>query len=138
MFSPELTYALEASLKEATQRQNAYFCVEHILYCLTFNDHIQDILHACGADVEGLRKQLSEYFEQGIEKTGSANQPPEQTPAVQRLLHRALLHVRSSGKDTVTAQEVLVAVFAETDSFAKYALENQQVTRLDVLNYISH
>ena len=144
MFSTELTYTLEAAYREAAQRRHAYFCVEHILYALTFDDDVKDILEACDGNVETLRKDLEEYFDQRLEKvpasldTSLSSSSPVQTPGVDRVLQRTIIQVHSSGRDMVTAREVLVSIFLEEDSHAAYFLRKQGITRLHVLQYISH
>lgn len=144
MFSTELTYTLEAAYREAAQRHHAYFCVEHILYALSFDDDVKEILEACDGNLEALRKDLDEYFDKRIEKTpptlasGSASSNPVQTPGVDRVLQRTIIQVHSSGRDIITAREVLISIFLEEDSHAAYFLRKQGITRLHVLQYISH
>ncbi len=140
MFSTELSFALEAAFREATQRGHAYFCVEHLLYALVFDESIVEVLGACGGDVEALKRDLKTFLETEMERHAEPEKggEPEQTPAVQRVLERALLHMHSAGKNVVTAKEVLISIFSEEDSHAAYFLKKQGVTRLDVLNFVSH
>ena len=148
MFSTELGYRLEAAYKEASNRKHAFFCVEHLLYSLLFDPEIVDILRHCGADIELLKKDLESYFDEHVETQDMVEVPDEfqlgkdiepiQTPAVKRVLERAIIHSQSSGKDLITSKEVLVQVFNELDSHAVFALNEQNVSKLDVLNYISH
>lgn len=144
MFSTELGLTLEAAFREAASRKHAFFCVEHLLFALSFEENAAQVLKACGANLKDLRKDLEEFFSTQVEiitseaGTNSAYREPMQTPSVQRVLQRAILHMRSVQKELITPTEVLVALFGEEDSHAVFFLEKQSVTRLDVLNYISH
>lgn len=154
MFSTELGYTLEAAFREAQSRKHAFFCVEHVLFALLHDDAVASTLRHCGADIAELKKDLELFFEQHVEKTeafesasaksakredaATAILEPLQTPALQRVLQRSIAHTHSAGKDLITGQDVLVAIFAEKDSHAVYALHKQGVSRLDVINYISH
>lgn len=146
MFSTELGYTIEAAYREAATRRHAYFCVEHLLYALLFDTQIVDIVTQCGGRVAEVRKTLEDFFTTHVEKLeasgsladGASLVEPKQTPAVQRVLQTALIHMHSAGTKVVTARDVLVAIYSERDSFAVYALTRQGVTKLDVLDYISH
>ncbi|MBN8550481.1 MAG: AAA family ATPase, partial [Deltaproteobacteria bacterium] len=144
MFSTELGYTLEAAYREAASRRHAYFCVEHLLYALLFDDQVAEIIKNCGGRVSDLKRELEEYFNIHIEKVGvsgeSAGQDvePQQTPAVQRVLQTALVHMHSAGLKLVTAREVLVAMYSEKESFAVYVLTKNGISRLDVIDFISH
>ncbi|MCO6429846.1 MAG: AAA family ATPase, partial [Deltaproteobacteria bacterium] len=142
MFSTELAFTLEAAFREAVKRQHAFFCIEHLLYALLFDEQVIDILTNCGADIPSLRRDLEKFFETKVEKETADSQStpiePQQTPAVQRVLQRAILHAHSAKKEVVTANEMLVAVFSEEDSDAVHYLARQGVTRLDVMQYVSH
>lgn len=143
MFSTELGLTLEAAFREAASRRHAFFCLEHLLYALTFDDQVMEILQHVGVNIQALRKDLEGFFDKNIEvvplrSTKAVGAEPAQTPAVQRVLQQAILHVRSAQKDVITPAEVLVALFSEDDSHAVYFLAKQGVTRLDVLNYIAH
>jgi len=143
MFSTELGLTLEAAFREAASRRHAFFCLEHLLYALTYDEQIIEILQKVGAQITTLRKDLEQFFERNMEvvplqgNRGFAAEPT-QTPAVQRVLQKAILHVRSAQKDIITPAEVLVAIFSEEDSHAVYFLAKQGVSKLDVLNYIAH
>jgi ATP-dependent Clp protease ATP-binding subunit ClpA len=143
MFSTELGLTLEAAFREAASRRHAFFCLEHLLYALTFDEQIMDILQRVGVNLQNLRRDLENFFDKNVEVvpvrgTKSIGAEPTQTPAVQRVLQQAILHVRSAQKDVITPAEVLVAIFSEEDSHAVYFLAKQGVTRLDVLNFIAH
>lgn len=143
MFSTELGLTLEAAFREAASRRHAFFCLEHLLYALTYDEQIIEILEKVGVQLSTLRKDLEQFFDRNVEVVplqgakGFAAEPA-QTPAVQRVLQKAILHVRSAQKDIITPAEVLVAIFSEEDSHAVYFLAKQGVTRLDVLNYLAH
>ncbi len=148
MFSTELGYTLEAAYREASHRGHAFFCLEHLLYALLFDEQIVDVLRHCGGDVPALKKDLEVFFDTKVEKmdvprarkkVGADDESgPVQTPAVQRVLQRAIMHMHSAAKSLITSKEVFVALFSETDSHAVFFLTKQDISRLDVLNYISH
>ena len=143
MFSTELGLTLEAAFREASSRRHAFFCLEHLLYALSFDEQVMEILNHCGADLSVLRKDLESFFDKHVEviPIRGSKVPagePAQTPAVQRVLQRAIMHVRATQKDVITPTEVLVALFSEEDSHAVFYLAKQGITRLDVLNFIAH
>lgn len=138
MFSIELSHTLEAAFREASTRKHAFFCVEHLLYAMLHDEGIVNVIRRCGGNPKELLKDLDEFFEKEIEPLPKGEAEPAQTPAVQRVLQRAVWHVHSSGKKEITAKDVLVALLAEEDSHAVSYLENQNITRLSVLQYISH
>jgi len=143
MFSTELGLTLEAAFREASSRRHAFFCLEHLLYALTFDEQVMEILNHVGADLSLLRKDLETFFDKHVEviplKTSKVPAAePAQTPAVQRVLQRAIMHVRSAQKDVITPTEVLVAIFSEEDSHAVFYLAKQGISRVDVLSFIAH
>jgi len=149
VLSTELAYALEAAFREAEQRKHAFFCLEHLLFALIFDPTIKGILKNCGGNIEELKRDLEEFFDNNIERVDKVspeekrliNQEeggPIQTPAVQRVLRHAIMHAHSAGKKIVTPSEVLVSIFNEADSHAVHFLQKQEIERLDVVNYISH
>lgn len=145
MFSTDLAYTIEAAFREAHKRHHAYFCVEHLLFALLHNDESSKVLRACGASLSALKRAIEKFFEQHVEAAHSElrdgrayYEEPTQTPAVQRVLQRALVHMHSAGKQIVSAPDVLVAIFSEEDSHAAYLLAEQGLSRLDVVQYISH
>ena len=140
-FTTEMGHTLVAAFREAVKRGHAYFCVEHLLYALLFSPRVIEIIEQCAGDAESLRAALEDHFKQGIElRSSGADSESDviQTPAVQRVLSRAVMHARSAGKPDVGEDEVLVALFSEPDNFAAYLLAQQEITRLDVTSYISH
>jgi ATP-dependent Clp protease ATP-binding subunit ClpA len=143
MFSTELGLTLEAAFREASSRRHAFFCLEHLLYALTFDEKVMEALESCGADIPLLRKDLEHYFAKHMEVIPAKGPQagvtePIQTPAVQRVLQRAIIHMKSAQKDVITPPEVLIAIFSEEDSHAVYYLAKQNISRLDILNFISH
>ncbi|MFM1847234.1 MAG: ATP-dependent Clp protease ATP-binding subunit ClpA [Pseudomonadota bacterium] len=146
MFSAELGYTLEAAFREASSRRHAFFCLEHILYAFLFDEEIGAILKRCGGDVPTIKKDLEDFFEHHVERSTSTGgvqamaeeAEPIQTPAVKRVLQRAILHMHSAAKGSITAKEVLVAMFSEEDSHAIFALKKHDISRLDILNCITH
>lgn len=143
MFSTELGLTLEAAFREASSRRHAFFCLEHLLYALSFDEQVMEVLNHCGADLSLLRKDLETFFDKHVEiiPIRSSKVPavePAQTPAVQRVLQRAIMHVRATQKDVITPTEVLVALFSEEDSHAVFYLAKQGIGRLDILNFIAH
>jgi len=124
---------------EARQKRHEFITVEHLLLALLENPSAQEVLKACAAKVDDLKKALVEFIEQHtpiVAGDGEVNTQP--TLGFQRVIQRAILHVQSSGKKEVTGANVLVAIYGEKDSHAVYFLHQQGVSRLDVVNFISH
>jgi ATP-dependent Clp protease ATP-binding subunit ClpA len=137
MLSPELEIVLSVAFTHATQRQQEYVTCEHLLLALTYDEAAAKVLKACGADIAALRKQLDEFLKEQF-PAGEGEVRPQMTLAVHRILQRASVHVQSSGRQTVTCPDVLVALFSEKDSHAVHFLEQQDVHRLDVVTYLAH
>jgi len=139
MFSKDLEHTIGQCYKRAREARHEFMTVEHLLLALLDNPSAQAVLKACGADAERLRQELEQAIEASVsrlaEDDGRDTQP---TLGFQRVLQRAVYHVQSSGKKEVTGANVLVAIFGEKDSHAVYYLNQQDVTRLDVVNYLSH
>ena len=139
MLSKELEVTLNMAFKEAREKRHEFMTVEHLLLALIDNPTAAKVLRACGADLNQLRKQLSEFIEESSpllpEDEDRDTQP---TLGFQRVLQRAVFHVQSSGKKEVTGANVLVAIFGERESQAVYLLNQQNIARLDVVNCISH
>lgn len=138
MFSNSLSYTLQAAVREASTREHQFLCVEHIFYALLHDQRIIEIVEACGGDVEELKHELLGYLERFLEKNAPLSNPPKQTPAVERVLQRAIVHMRSAGKDQILPEDVLVAILAEDDTYASQLLSDREITRFDILNFISH
>lgn len=139
MLSKDLEFTLNIAFKEAREKQHEFMTVEHLLLSLLDNRDALTVLRACGADIEKLKKELNSFLEETtplINQTDSRETQP--TLGFQRVLQRAVFQVQSSGKKEVTGANVLVAIFSEQESQAVYFLNRQNVTRLDIVNYISH
>lgn len=139
MFSKDLEYSIGQCYKRAREARHEYMTVEHLLLALLDNPSAEAVLKACGVDFQRLRTDLEQAIATSVsvlpEDVDRDTQP---TLGFQRVLQRAVYHVQSSGKKEVTGANVLVAIFGEKDSHAVYFLNQQDVARLDVVNYISH
>ena len=139
MFSPALEIVLTLAHREATSRRHAHLTLEHLLYALAHDTDGESILRACGADLPRLRQELHRYLQDEIEQFPRGREKdPSQTLAFRRALQTAVLHVQSAGRSEVRAGDVLAATLQESRSFAARTLAGQGVTRLDILNFISH
>lgn len=139
MIAQELEVSLHMAFVEARQKRHEFITVEHLLLALLDNPSAVEVLRACAAKVEDLRKSLAEFITEHTPiVTGSEEVDTQPTLGFQRVIQRAILHVQSSGKKEVTGANVLVAIYGEKDSHAVYFLHQQGVTRLDVVNFISH
>jgi ATP-dependent Clp protease ATP-binding subunit ClpA len=139
MLSSELEFCLNEAFQRARERRHEYMTVEHLLLALLDIPKVHEILKACDANITELRRQLVECIDEQTPML-AADEDAEVQPTLgfQRVLQRAVFHVQSSGKKEVTGSNVLVAIFSEKQSQAVYFLNLQDVTRLDVVNYISH
>ncbi|MEE7558635.1 ATP-dependent Clp protease ATP-binding subunit ClpA [Xanthomonas sp. Kuri4-2] len=139
MFSKDLEQTIGQCYKRAREARHEFMTVEHLLLSLLDNPSAQAVLKACGADAVRLHNDLEQAIEASVsrlpEDDGRDTQP---TLGFQRVLQRAVYHVQSSGKKEVTGANVLVAIFGEKDSHAVYFLNQQDITRLDIVNYLSH
>ncbi len=139
MIAQELEVSLHMAFVEARQKRHEFITVEHLLLALLDNPSAADVLRACGADIEGLRRELGNFIDQHTPTVpGDGEIDTQPTLGFQRVIQRAILHVQSSGKKEVNGANVLVAIFGEKDSHAVYFLQKQNISRLDVVNYISH
>lgn len=132
-----MTFA--AAVKEARIRRHEFFSLEHVLYALIHDPTGRSILRHCGAQLDDLKRRLEKFFQEHSETLPEGNrQDPIQTLAVQRVLQRAIMHVQGAEKNEVDAGDILAAMFYEEGSYAVYFLKAQGVSRLDVLNFITH
>ncbi len=139
MLSKELEVTLNTAFREAREKLHEFMTVEHLLLALLDNPTAVMVLRACGADVDRLRKDLKGFLAETTPLLPMQDvRDTQPTLGFQRVLQRSVLHVQSSGKKEVTGANVLVAVFGEQDSQAVYFLKKQSISRLDVVNYISH
>ncbi|MGH8218617.1 MAG: ATP-dependent Clp protease ATP-binding subunit ClpA [Steroidobacteraceae bacterium] len=139
MLSNELEYCLNDAFHQAREARHEYLTVEHLLLAILDTPKVREILRACGADLAKLKQELKDHLDQSTPRLEEAEEREVQpTLGFQRVLQRACFHVQSSGKKEVGVGNVLVAIFSEKQSHAVYLLNRQHVTRLDVVNYISH
>ncbi|CRI65818.1 ATP-dependent Clp serine protease ATP-binding subunit [Thiocapsa sp. KS1] len=139
MLSKELEFSLNRAFKEARAKHHEYMTVEHMLLSLLDNPTAAKVLKACGTDSDRLRREITAFIDETTPLIpDNEDRDTQPTLGFQRVLQRAVFHVQSAGKKEVTGANVLVALFSEQDSQAVYLLNQQDVTRLDVVNYISH
>ena len=141
MIAQELEVSLHMAFVEARQQRHEFITVEHLLLALLDNPSAAEVLRACSANIDDLRKNLSQFIKENTPTVGGTDEVDTQpTLGFQRVIQRAIMHVQStgSGKKEVTGANVLVAIFGEKDSHAVYYLHQQGVTRLDVVNFIAH
>src|SRR5574342_1055514 len=139
MIAQELEVSLHMAFMDARQKRHEFITVEHLLLALLDNPNAAAVLRACAANIEELRKALGDFITAHTPTVAGTEEIDTQpTLGFQRVIQRAILHVQSSGKKEVTGANVLVAIFGEKDSHAVYFLHQKGVTRLDVVNYISH
>src|ERR1700688_1923291 len=138
-FSRNLEQSLHRALAIANERHHEYATLEHLLFSLTDDGDAAAVLRACSVDLDLLKKNLREYIDQELDNLVSEDrEDAKPTAGFQRVIQRAVIHVQSSGREEVTGANVLVAIFAERESHAAYFLQEQDMTRYDAVNYISH
>jgi ATP-dependent Clp protease ATP-binding subunit ClpA len=139
MFSAAVEMLLHIAYREAVSRRHTTLTLEHLLYVLTHDMDGERILAACGTDLPRLRRELDAFLSNSVEQyPRGLEKEPEQTRAFRRVLQTAVLHVQSAGKPEVSAGDLIAAILQQTNAYACQLLEAQNVTRLDVLNFISH
>jgi ATP-dependent Clp protease ATP-binding subunit ClpA len=138
-FSRNLEQSLHRALSVANERHHEYATLEHLLLSLLDDQDAAAVMRACSVDTEVLKKNLLEYIDQELENlVTDGHDDAKPTAGFQRVIQRAVIHVQSSGREEVTGANVLVAIFAERESHAAYFLQEQDMTRYDAVNYISH
>ncbi len=138
-FAQNLEKTLQGALAHASERSHEYATLEHLLLALIDDADAAAVMQACGVDLGDLGDVVRQYLDQEYQSLKTAEKgDPAPTAGFQRVIQRAILHVQSSGKDTVTGANVLVALFSERDSYAVYFLQQQDMSRLDAVSYISH
>jgi ATP-dependent Clp protease ATP-binding subunit ClpA len=138
-FAQNLERTLHNALANASQRRHEYATLEHLLLALVDDEDAAQVMAACGVDLAELGEVVKQYLDQEYQSLKTEDDAdPQPTAGFQRVIQRAILHVQSSGKDTVTGANVLVALFSERDSYAVYFLQQQDMSRLDAVSYISH
>jgi len=140
MLNKELEFTLNLAFKEAKEKRHEFMTVEHLLLSLLDNPAAGNVLHACEANIDLLRQDLIEFIDETTPKIPEHEIDRETQPTLgfQRVLQRAVFHVQSAGKTEVSGANVLAAIFSEQESQAVYFLRRENITRLDVINYISH
>ncbi|KTD60779.1 ATP-dependent Clp protease ATP-binding subunit ClpA [Legionella shakespearei] len=140
MLNKELEFTLNLAFKEAKEKRHEFMTVEHLLLSLLDNPAAGNVLQACDANIEALRRDLMEFIDETTPRIPEDELDRETQPTLgfQRVLQRAVFHVQSAGKTEVTGANVLAAIFSEQESQAVYFLRRENITRLDVINYISH
>ncbi|MBP8226149.1 MAG: ATP-dependent Clp protease ATP-binding subunit ClpA, partial [Acidovorax sp.] len=141
MIAQELEVSLHMAFVEARQQRHEFITVEHLLLALLDNPSAAEVLRACSANIDDLRKSLTNFIKDNTPQVaGTDDVDTQPTLGFQRVIQRAIMHVQSTGngKKEVTGANVLVAIFGEKDSHAVYYLHQQGVTRLDVVNFIAH
>ena len=139
MFSASVEVVLHIAFREAVARRHAYLTLEHLLYALAHDADGERILGACGADLGLLRRNLSAYLDESIEQLPRGQErEPEQTAAFRRVLQTAVLHVQSAQRQEAQVGDILAAILQQPKTHAAGLLTEQGITRLDILEYISH
>ena len=138
-FAQNLERTLHNALSHASERRHEYATLEHLLLALVDDEDGAQVMAACGVDLAELTEVVKQYLDQEYQSLKTDDDAdPQPTAGFQRVIQRAILHVQTSGKDTVTGANVLVALFSERDSYAVYFLQQQDMSRLDAVSYISH
>ncbi|WP_337266806.1 ATP-dependent Clp protease ATP-binding subunit ClpA [Oryzifoliimicrobium ureilyticus] len=138
-FSPSLEKALHQALTFANERHHEYATLEHLLLALIDDADAAAVMGACNVDLDALRRTITEYVDNELSNLVTGyDEDSKPTSGFQRVIQRAVIHVQSSGREEVTGANVLVAIFAERESHAAYFLQEQEMTRYDAVNYISH
>src|SRR6267142_1389729 len=138
ILSDELQKSLDAAFLAARTDGHDLLTVEHLLLALLSDTNVAEVLNASGADLEALEHGLKDYIAKNVQSLKEEGREVQPTLSFQRVLQRAIYHVQSAGKKQVSTLNVLVALFSEKDTHAVYLLNEQGVTRLDIVNYISH
>ena len=138
-FARELETTLHNALAAASSRKHEYATLEHLLYALVDDEHASKVMIACGVELGELKETVAHYLDTELESLKvEGDTDPSPTSGFQRVVQRAILHVQSSGRDDVTGANVLVALFSERESYAVYFLQQQDMSRLDAVSFISH
>jgi ATP-dependent Clp protease ATP-binding subunit ClpA len=139
MFNQDVQITFSLAVREAQRRHHEFLTTEHVLYAMLFDEHGQEILQACGGDVELLRTDLELYFEQHLESLEHLDEEmPEQTIGLQNVLQRTVTHMQVSGGDEIGVGDILAALLEQEDCLAAQILKAEGLSRLDILNYVSH
>ena len=139
-FTKSLEKAIAKAFQVATEKKHQYVTLEHLLLALVDEEDAQNVMKACSVDADLLKENLEYYIDNELDNiiNSEKNSDPQPTSGFQRVIQRSIVHVQSSGKSEVTGANILVSLFAERESHATYFLQEQEVTRYDVVNFISH
>lgn len=139
MISKDLEVIIDATLREAKNLHHEYATIEHILYAILHDEYGAEIIYQCGGNIEQMKKELKQFFNDYIPRIKESNENiPLLSAGFQRVIRTAIKHVQSSGKKEVDAGDLIVAIFQESDSYSVKLLKSYGITKLDVLNYVSH
>ncbi len=139
MITKELQATLNLAENEAIKRRHEFLTLEHMLFAMLHDDTASDVIRNCGGDLDLLRRDLEEFFKESLQPLPrGVDRYPEQTAAFERVIDRAVTQAQASAQEKVDGGNILAALFEENHSHAKYLLEKQGITKLDILNYISH
>jgi len=139
MLSTEVEFSINKLFQDARDRQHEFVTVEHLLLSMTNNPSAGKALRACGVDIKVLQNDLQTYIEDNTPLLSENDQRETQpTLGFQRVIQRAVYHVQATGKGEVTGENILVAIYGEPESHAVYYLARQDMSRLDLVNYVSH
>lgn len=139
MLSAELQKTIDQAVRDAARQHHEYLTLEHLLYALLHDATGRDVIDNCGGNIDELKSALEKFLKERVEVLPKhSNEPPQPTAALQRVLQRAFMQAEASGQPTIDAGNVIAAFFQEKNSQAVFLLEKQGISRLDVLNYISH
>jgi ATP-dependent Clp protease ATP-binding subunit ClpA len=139
MFSQDVQITFSLAVREAQRRRHEFLTTEHVLYAMLFDEQGQEILRACGGDIQSLREDLELYFDQHLEALDQTDvDMPEQTVGLQNVLQRTVTHMQSSGRVEIGIGDILSAILEQKDCLAAQILQGEGLSRLDVLNYVSH
>ncbi len=139
MISKDLSETLGFAVREAKKRRHEFVCIEHLLFAILYDNSGIEIIESCGGNVENIKNALERFFDEKMERVPSDDEYVlQQTVGFQRVIQRAVNHVRSAEKSEVDVGDILASIFQEKDSHAEFFLNAEGVTRLDVLSYISH
>src|ERR1043165_5425100 len=138
-FASALETTLHKALEAASSRRHEYATLEHLLLALVDDEHASKVMTACGVELGELKDAVTLYLDTELDALKvEGDSDPSPTSGFQRVVQRAILHVQSSGREEVTGANVLVALFSERESYAVYFLQQQDMSRLDAVSFISH
>ncbi len=138
MISKDLELMLGAAAREAHARHHEYLSIEHLLYAILHHGEAASIISACGGDPERLKQRLEHFFQTHMEKSSTMTEAPQPTLALQRVLQKTIMHVQSAGKEEAGVGDLLAAIMTEEDSYAVFFLKQEGISRVDILEAISH